>query len=350
MILKCNFEIKYGLGIVPIEKVTEFCYLETMISSDRLFRRETRAITELPSYLEENNVKVKDIYISGFSENPPICENDGIDLDLLIVVISAPNNHNKRQAIRQTWGHFTMRREVSIAFFIGNISDNEINNKIEKEQILYEDIIRFNSYNSMNHVLKTVAMLEWVHIFCSEAKFLLKTNDNVFVNVFKLLVLIPRLNQTDRAVYGKLESNWTISGIENSSIFPDFTIGPSYLIPINLCEELFLAALKHSYIRWEDIFLTGLVADALGIKRIHISTFVNLRLPATSCNVQKAISLLVEEDIEQYDLWKVLHDLMPVMVKCDFHEENITFIEMTSTIKKHRLNYLLEDLESTYLK
>ena len=65
-------------------------------------------------------VKTRDIYESGFSySNPALCPNDGVDIQLFIMIMSAPGHVSAREAIRLTWGHFSQRMDISIAFLIG---------------------------------------------------------------------------------------------------------------------------------------------------------------------------------------------------------------------------------------
>lgn len=64
--------------------------------------------------------QTRDLYQSGFSElSSGLCLNQGSELRLMIIISSAPTHHRSRLAIRQTWGHYSIRRDVSIGFLIG---------------------------------------------------------------------------------------------------------------------------------------------------------------------------------------------------------------------------------------
>jgi len=68
----------------------------------------------------KNAVRTKDIYEAGFSyPNPEVCPNEGLDVKLVILITSAPGHFSARDAIRLTWGHYSQRLDVSIAFIIG---------------------------------------------------------------------------------------------------------------------------------------------------------------------------------------------------------------------------------------
>jgi Galactosyltransferase len=63
-----------------------------------------------------------------------------------------------RLAIRQTWGHFSTRRDIKIAFLVGQSNDDE---KIAAENFMYADIIRGKFVDS--YVRKLIEKLKNVH-------------------------------------------------------------------------------------------------------------------------------------------------------------------------------------------
>ncbi|VEN57901.1 unnamed protein product [Callosobruchus maculatus] len=263
------------------------------------------------------------IYEAGHTDvNSQICPNLGKNLKLLIAITSAPSHEAARMAVRETWGHFTIRKDVAIAFILGVTSNQTLNNNIEKEQEIYGDIIRgkfIDTYDNLT--LKTISVLEWVDNYCPKASFVLKTDDDMFINVSRLLAFIAKHKPETRAIYGRLAKKWKPIRNKMSKyyispqqykppVFPDFTTGPAYLLPANLAKELYVTALNHTYFKLEDVFVTGIVANELKIKRVHVQEFFNKRVPSfTACNVQKEISIHMVKSTEQYDLWKKLHEV-----------------------------------------
>lgn len=261
------------------------------------------------------------IYEAGHTDiSSELCPQLGKDLQLLIAITSAPSHEQARMAIRQTWGHFGERRDVAIAFMLGSTKNDSINEKIQKEEYLYGDIIRgkfIDTYDNLT--LKTISMLEWVDSYCPKAAFVLKTDDDMYINVNRLLAFVEKHNPVQRAIYGRLAKKWKPIRNKKSkyyispqqykpAVFPDFTTGPAYLLPARLSKELYSAALNHTYFKLEDVFVTGIVANSLKIKRIHVPEFLNKRVSLTPCSVQKGISIHMVKGAEQYDLWKKQHD------------------------------------------
>lgn len=265
------------------------------------------------------------IYEGGHADSagPHICPDQGAELRLLIAITSAPAHEPARMAIRQTWGHYSARRDVSIAFMLGAVTNTTLLSKLRSEELLYGDMIRgrfLDTYDNLT--LKTISMLEWVDTYCSRAAYLLKTDDDMFINVPRLLDFIsrhPANGNGQRAIYGRLAKKWKPIRNRKSkyyispqqyrpAVFPDFTTGPAYLLPARLAHELYTAALNHTYFKLEDVFVTGIVASSLHVRRVHVPEFLNKRVSLTPCAVQRGITIHMVQGAEQYDLWKKLLD------------------------------------------
>lgn len=266
-------------------------------------------------------VLASSIYVPGPAYiNPKICPDNGSTLQLLIVIPSAPSHHEARMAVRQTWGHFNNRRDVSIAFMLGITKNSSLQNQINSEEYLYGDIIQgkfMDTYDNLT--LKTIAILEWVDNYCSNVAFVLKTDDDMFINVPKLLTFISKHNKNNRVIYGRLAKKWKPIRNKKSkyyisrqqykpAVFPDFTTGPAYLISSCVIHDLYLAALNHTYFKLEDVFITGIVAHYINVKRIHVNEFLNKRVSLNTCNIQKGISIHMVRYHEQFDVWKRLFE------------------------------------------
>lgn len=267
----------------------------------------------------------RDLYESGHIDSPQICANDGGDvIKLLIIITSAPAHREARLAIRQTWGHFGTRRDIAIGFLVG-AAGAQMDDAIAAENYMYNDIIRgrfLDSYNNLT--LKTISMLEWVDINCPKASFVLKTDDDMFINVPKLLQFIEKKNADKRTIYGRLAKKWKPIRNKKSKyyvspeqykppIFPQFTTGPAYLMTRDCVKDLYSKALNETYLKLEDVYTTGIVAQAVGIKRVHVNEFLNRRIAFNACNIKKSVSLHMIKPPEEFDLWKKLLDSS---VKC----------------------------------
>lgn len=248
------------------------------------------------------------------------CPNRGANLSLLILIASAPSNFEARMAIRHTWGHFDQRKDVSIAFFLGETTESKISDALKREQSMYGDVIRGRFVDSYSNLtLKTISVLEWVSNYCTDVKFVLKSDDDMFINVPRLLSFVRSHSKDRNVIFGRLARRWKpIRSVKSKyyvspkqfkpPTFPDFTTGPAYLLSSDVAPKLYAKALEQTYLKLEDVFTTGIVAHYLGIKRIQANEFLNKRIAFSPCNVQRSISIHMVKYSEQFDLWKKLLD------------------------------------------
>lgn len=266
-------------------------------------------------------IKTRTFYVAGHDvPRPEVCPDLGAHLKLLIMIMSAPSHFDARMAIRQTWGHFTSRSDVAMSFLLGTTEDAKLESVIEEEGWMYSDIVRgrfLDSYNNLT--LKTVSMMEWVSDYCPKARFAMKTDDDMFINIPKLLNFTDKHANDKNVIFGRLAKRWKPIRNQKSkyfvsrnqyrpALFPDFMTGPAYILPGNLARDLYKTALDQTYLKLEDVFMTGVVAQKLKIKRFHAAEFLNKRVPMNACTVQRAISIHMVKFSEQFDLWKKLLD------------------------------------------
>ncbi|CAF1265395.1 unnamed protein product, partial [Adineta ricciae] len=112
--------------------------------------------------------------------NADACSYESVDL--LIIVISKSDNYKTRDAIRRTWDF-----------------DEKLNQNIRLENKIFRDIIQVElpqQYTLVTH--RELALWEWSLRYCHSAKFLFKTDDDVFVNLVALLKFMSPLRHKPR--------------------------------------------------------------------------------------------------------------------------------------------------------
>jgi len=79
---------------------------------------------------------------------------------------------------------------------IAGSTDNEtILEGIETEKHLYDDLIVANFQDSYDNLtLKTMSSLEWMDAYCNQSEYILKTDDDMFINVPNLLSFIDKIS------------------------------------------------------------------------------------------------------------------------------------------------------------
>lgn len=254
------------------------------------------------------------------SVNYKICPKLGLGIKLLMVVTSAADHELARLDIRKTWGHFAARKDVAMMFLMGSSLNGSVDSDVEKENDLYNDIIRLKIIDTYDNLtLKALSMLMWTDIYCPKSLFLLKVDDDMYINVDRLLNFIETLKPDQRFIYGQLEGGWKpsrdpktphyISYQQYESDNPvDYVSGPAYLLPVSVIQELYTNALQYKYIQVEDVFIVGIIADSLKIQRNAAPGFLNGFEKPTPCIAQQKISIHGMSHHEKFDMWAKLHD------------------------------------------
>lgn len=85
-------------------------------------------------------------------------------------------------------------------------------------------------------------------------------------------------------------------------------LGPAYLMTSDIILDLYNKSLSQTYLKLEDVYTTGIVAQLLNIHRVNIKEFLNRRIAFNQCNIKKSISIHMVKTNEQYDLWKKISD------------------------------------------
>ena len=140
----------------------------------------------------------------------PPCHSVSANRSIFIAVNSAPGNFDKRNIIRQTW-----RKHIPIveaqglmglsgfAFILGLTEDNATQTKIDEENNVNEDIIQIEMSDFYRNLsLKVAGMLNWLYRNCAKVDFVMKTDDDVYVNVRTLAQFLQSNHPSNQSIFG----------------------------------------------------------------------------------------------------------------------------------------------------
>ncbi|CAF92528.1 unnamed protein product, partial [Tetraodon nigroviridis] len=123
---------------------------------------------------------------------------------LLLAVGSLVPHLERRQAIRQTWGRAGSygNRTVQTLFLLGRSSpldhSPDLQGLLGREAELHQDVLQWDYRDTvLNRTLKGVLFLEWFSQNCPRARFVLQSQDDVFVNTFGMLRLLEELPERE---------------------------------------------------------------------------------------------------------------------------------------------------------
>lgn len=142
------------------------------------------------------------------------CRYDKDTSNIFVAIISAVENLEKREIIRQTWLSTIHQNQSDInelpinlsgyGFIIGQTKDQVLQIRIEEESNKHGDIAQINIIdNYYNLTLKVVGLMNLINKYCPEVDFVLKVDDDVFVNVRNLkAVIVNTVNKSEKIIYG----------------------------------------------------------------------------------------------------------------------------------------------------
>ncbi|NWH39667.1 B3GL1 acetylgalactosaminyltransferase, partial [Chloropsis hardwickii] len=222
---------------------------------------------------------------------------------LVILVASSPGDLKARQAIRITWGSrgSWWGQQILTLFLLGRDTRGEGRAaaaalSVEDESVLYGDIIRQDFVDTYgNLTLKTIMAFQWLSEFCSDARFFMKTDADVFINTPNLVRFLLRLNSSENVFTGyPLVENFAYRGFDSRrsisfeeypfKLYPPYCSGLGYILDGKLALRAYELMGHVKPLKFEDVY----VGICLNILKVNIT---------------------VPEDAEQFFLYKINFDV-----------------------------------------
>lgn len=208
-------------------------------------------------------------------------------ITVLIIVHSAVSYFDKRNAVRSTWANASLLRHYNmrILFFVGMTTDRDVQHQVEQESLTHQDIVQgkfIDSYRNMTH--KGVLWLRWVAEHCPEAEYVLKIDDDVFVNTFLLAETYRTLpgemtcellgngtNKINRGAYDK----WKVAleSFKEYKFYPmDMCRGYFVHMTSDMVKRMYNVAKETQFFWIDDVYLFGILTAKVNAKQGNFTT------------------------------------------------------------------------------
>ena len=256
--------------------------LTTIVQSPKSVKRPLTTIVQSPKSVKRPLTIYNNPYII---QNKDICKGNE-RLLYLVVVHTSTVNFERRKSLRETWANINIRQTYTkrLVFLLGKPHNESTQMLIRKESECYGDIVQGNfldTYQNLTH--KAVLGLRWITENCRKVKFIVKVDDDVFVNIFKLVdeIFIRNTNKT-RTIFCEVRhkeaihrtGKWTVEKNE----FPKMRYWPTPYCPgffvimtADIIPELYEKAKIVPFLWLDDVYVFGLLASkATGITRIML--------------------------------------------------------------------------------
>ncbi|XP_021936070.1 beta-1,3-galactosyltransferase 1-like isoform X2 [Zootermopsis nevadensis] len=208
-----------------------------------------------------------------FHMNQPSCQGTPV---MVTLVHSAPKNRDKRVLIRNTWGSII---QGSLLFLLGEVDSPLLQVSLESENDRYHDLLQGNfrdAYRNMTY--KHVMGFKWVLHSCPGVRYVLKSDDDTFVNTPVLIRALtqgrPRCGMKKlimcRVWSGvpvkRIGDKWTVTREEfHDDIYPDYCSGTAILYSQDMVYALYKKAQRTRYFWVDDVHVTGTLAKNLNL-------------------------------------------------------------------------------------
>ena len=156
---------------------------------------------------------VNDVTAFKYPINIGKCRKDSVaNRTLFIAIISAPDYFEYRKVTRTTWlshlkdphYHRGLFDVIGYAFVVGQTSHSIVQTMIEEESKNNGDILQVEMDDTYRNLTrKSVSILNWVNSNCAHADFVMKVDDDVYVNVHNFAPVLAELSPENRSLYGR---------------------------------------------------------------------------------------------------------------------------------------------------
>ncbi|XP_074641082.1 beta-1,3-galactosyltransferase 5-like isoform X2 [Tubulanus polymorphus] len=207
------------------------------------------------------------------------------ELYILVLVHTDPSHVKNRHFIRQTWGNpENYERKTKVLFLMAVSPFELVNKQVENEIVRYGDIVLGDFVESWkNLTYKSVMGLSWMVERCPHAKYLLKLDDDILVDAFRLLELLGSFTDSTKRslicyvvedlplIRDKTARHYVSKTEYFDDRFVDYCSGAAYIIPGNLVPKLLISSKRVPLFKMEDVYITGMLAVDAGISHYKIN-------------------------------------------------------------------------------
>ncbi|XP_041069310.1 beta-1,3-galactosyltransferase 9 [Carcharodon carcharias] len=253
--------------------------------------------------------------------NPSFCA--GSDLFLVNFVISKPAHLVNREAIRRSWGSVREVRGLAVRtlFALGTPESSKEQELIDWESRSYQDVVQGRFVDTyLNLTFKTIMVMRWFTTYCHTARYLLKVDDDVFLNHDNLVELLlglgdgltdlylGRVHRNVRAIRNVSSLYYVSEEVYPADTYPNYCSGTSYVLSGDMAHKVYVAALSVPLLSIEDVFV-GICAKRMGVLPTHTSKMSGgLRFHFSQCCYKSIITSHHMTAGELLPMWRLVND------------------------------------------
>lgn len=275
----------------------------------------------------------------------------GYHILLAILVPSHPANKRRRDAIRETWGRIAKdfdlgTEQVIVMFVLGLPRDYDEYQRVKKEAKLYQDLVVYDFVDDYrNLTIKSLLGMYWTSVYCNNARYVMKADDDVYINVPFVIRELKQYHPKE-LILGSLNSRspvkrygqWKVEvNVYPFPMFPPYCSGCLYIMSADVVEKLYNISdinEPHKLIPVEDVYITGILAEKLGVKCQHHERFPTwINVPSLRFLQRylkgEILGLHGVDWIRMYSIWQMINKCQNCSL--DSNEANMWFSRLLNT-------------------
>ncbi|XP_053399894.1 beta-1,3-galactosyltransferase 1-like [Mercenaria mercenaria] len=229
---------------------------------------------------------------------PNLCDGD---VELLFMIASVAAKKDSRNAIRKTWCGDCNKPDskMRLVFVFGNKHDFDKNENLLEESKEFHDIIQMDFVDTYaNLTYKTMSSLQWSEDYCKQAKYVMKTDDDMYINT-ELLPLLLKAAPSEKFIGGTCwgpgspirnsKSKWYASVVQyRHSRYPAMCSGTGYVMSRDVVSGILQTSPNVPFFYLEDVYI-AICANTLGLHPVKLKGFKNNRARFDPCSYRNQI-------------------------------------------------------------
>ncbi|KAK3105351.1 hypothetical protein FSP39_023210 [Pinctada imbricata] len=207
-----------------------------------------------------------------------ICkETNKTSVSLLVGVFSGLTETPLRNFVRSKWGAVAKRSpKVRLVFILGTPEGTSNDMKsVQEESKLHGDVIQANFTDTYRGLLlKSFAYFKWAQDYCDNAKYLLKIDSDMQIDLMQLVTVLEKGNISDRFHCGEMNTDsypvrnknnkWYVSPqMFPGRKFPFYCQGAAYVISKRIANKIADLPIPNKFFPIDDVYMTGILRETL---------------------------------------------------------------------------------------
>lgn len=216
---------------------------------------------------------------------------------IIIATLSSPYHFKKRISFRYNSKRFcNTNSNCKIIFFMGS-SRFDSESLIQRESIIYNDIVQFSFKNSyFNLTLLSVMALKYCYRYFNTIKFYIKTDDDMLLNYKLLFAITEAINPNKNIVYGHLGKSMKVNRNSRNKnyipyfeyqydVLPNYVYGALIIITKSALKLIYNQTLYNQHYVWREDINLGILCKLCDINIKQFPNNIDIKLRSNKCNI-----------------------------------------------------------------